>query len=104
VEHLKEKIMPYCFIWASFVPNGLTISRLTNGLIEGFNYYRKRNADYDILPHMYLKDTENEVLGATINYIRNINKLETPSKSHLKTPSKRQLQTPSRSQLQTLNF
>jgi hypothetical protein len=53
INHLLNAYMPYAFIWASFSCVNLSVSRLTNGLIENYNKYRKSG-----VPKMfYLIDT-----------------------------------------------
>lgn len=48
VKFLLDKYMPYCFLWAGFVLNGIKdidgnqITRLTNGTVENFFGKRKR--------------------------------------------------------------
>ena len=66
IEYITEKFMPYCFIWCSFTLHGLSITRITNGLIEKYNQFRKDKFDPNLLPHVYIDLNFKLVIGKKI--------------------------------------
>lgn len=64
VKHLLDNFMPYSFIWASFTLVNMEQTRMTNGIIEGYNSFRKNKGDLIILPHRYLTTNINTVIGS----------------------------------------
>ncbi len=71
LEFLKKLLsdyMPYCFIWASFSFEGLSFSRITNGAIENYNGFRKRNVKKKP-PHRYIDSNFEMIQGACIQFI-----------------------------------
>jgi hypothetical protein len=68
IEKLLNDYMPYCFIWASFSFQGLSFSRITNGAIENYNGFRKRNVTKKP-PHRYIDSNFAMVQGGCIEFI-----------------------------------
>lgn len=66
LEFLLDKFMPYCFIWASFSMNNLSFTRMTNGIIEKYNQFTKRNVPKKIRPHRYLNAVSQTIKGINL--------------------------------------
>jgi hypothetical protein len=69
ISFLTEKFMPYAFIWASFTCTELKFTRLTNGLVENYNRYRKADTPRDLLPHRYTTTSVKYIIGSNKKYL-----------------------------------
>ncbi|CAF1106873.1 unnamed protein product [Brachionus calyciflorus] len=85
LEFLLEKYMPYCFIWTSFSMNNLSFSRMTNGRIEKYNLFAKRNVPKKIRPHRYLNSVSQTIKGHCIDFMSKI-KQKSKTTRCIKTP------------------
>jgi hypothetical protein len=72
MEFLMDSYIPYVFIWASFTCQDLEFSRLTNGLIESYNKYRKQGTPDDLLPHRYINTSIKYIIGSNEEYLNNL--------------------------------
>jgi hypothetical protein len=72
INHLLNAYMPYAFIWASFSCVNLSVSRLTNGLIENYNKYRKSGVPKNVLPHRYIESHVDHLSGSVIEYLQHV--------------------------------
>jgi hypothetical protein len=66
--------MPYAFIWTSVSCQGLKFTRLTNGLIENYNKYRKSGKPPDLLPHRNIASSIKCIIGSNQNYLELLQK------------------------------
>lgn len=64
VNFLQDKFMPYCFIFSSFTLKDQPITRISNGLIENYNNYKKSSCEKNQLPHVYVNDCYKSYIGA----------------------------------------
>ncbi|CAF1110063.1 unnamed protein product, partial [Brachionus calyciflorus] len=75
IHHFLDKFMPYSFLWASFTLQNTKFLRLTNGRIEKYNQFRKNKKNKNELPHKYLQDNMEMLLGSCDEYMKTVNNL-----------------------------
>ena len=79
IQHLENKYLPYCFLWASFTLKNLSlqITRFTNGTIEKkFGTRKSRSKNFMKLnPAQYAIDSEEYSCGLAVQFL-NHNKIE----------------------------
>ena len=73
---LNDKYLPYCFIWSSFTLQNLNadnnINRITNGIVEQYNGFRKSLSKKNLLPHIYAMQSLNTVRGQAKKYLKHL--------------------------------
>jgi hypothetical protein len=60
IQFLLDQFMPYCYLWASFALKDYGVTRMSNGLIENYNKYRKGGKLDLASPSLYLDAVEIE--------------------------------------------
>ncbi|CAF1085883.1 unnamed protein product [Brachionus calyciflorus] len=70
--HLVEHFMPYCFNRAGFTFKDTERTRLTNGSIENFNRFLKKDAPKNLLPHAHINFNSTVLIGGAVNYIEKV--------------------------------
>ncbi|CAF0976621.1 unnamed protein product [Brachionus calyciflorus] len=69
VDFLSDKYMPYAFLWAGFVFSGMSQTRMTNGIMEGF---KKTKNSHNVLPHAYLAKNAPFISVKTDEYLSHL--------------------------------
>ena len=64
-----DKYLPYCYLWSSFGFSGLSFSRITNGIIEKYNEFRKSDSPADLLPHLYVSKNKDLINGNCVDFM-----------------------------------
>ncbi len=72
ISFLLDQYMPYCYIWASFALKGYGVTRMSNGLIENYNKYRKGGHLEQAHPSLYLDDVVEGVEAHVFRYQQEI--------------------------------
>lgn len=67
-----NKYMPYAFLWSAFVLRGTHMTRITQGVLESYNGFRKNKRVKNRLPHRYINETFELVDGQAIEYLETI--------------------------------
>ena len=80
ITFLMDKYLPYCYLWSSFGFSGLSFSRITNGIIEKYNEFRKTDTPADLLPHIYVSKNKDLVRGNCVDFMK-----QNPNKKTKKT-------------------
>ena len=83
ITFLMDKYLPYCYIWSSFGFSGLSFSRITNGIVEKYNEFRKSDTPSDLLPHIYVSKSKDLVRGNCVDFMKKsvTKKIKKPSAS-----------------------
>jgi hypothetical protein len=74
IEWLLESYMPYCFIWASFSLKDYGLSRMSNGLVEMYNGYRKGGDVKKAGPSVYVTSVVEGIEAHAFRYQEEIKK------------------------------
>jgi hypothetical protein len=74
IDWLLEFYMPFCFIWASFSLKGYGVTRMSNGLAEMYNGYRKGGKEKKVKPGVYLESVIEGVESHAFRYQEEIKK------------------------------
>jgi hypothetical protein len=72
IEFLLDQYMPYCFVWASFALKDYGVTRMSNGLIEKYNQYRKGGDLKLARPCIYLEKVVEGVEAHAFRYLEEI--------------------------------
>jgi hypothetical protein len=82
IKQLLNEFMPYSFIWVSFAMRDYGATRMTNGVVEVYNKYRKKQLKCAV-PDVYINKSVGLVDGNCKKYLKTIEHPPIPKEANV---------------------